>query len=261
MLMLVEISLVYRAVTYFRDKLSVPLAMLVYYFLFYNITLNILRQSLALAIMTAAIANLAKNRNKQFFVLWLIASLTHSSALLTIILFPIKLYSLQKKKRLHTFVLFSVTAVAMVLYSQILELLIHLGILSDRYEIYMGDIAAGGRITRTTLFCFIALLLLVGYSKLEKSAGKETFLINVAIISFAMTLILFFGNNQIIRIVYYFDLSLLFILPMLNRIIVFEVFEKKAKWLHIPINVLLFAYWMITVVVQRSGETYPFIIM
>ena len=260
-LMLVELTLVYKAVTYFRDKLSVPLAMLVYYFLFYNTTLNILRQSLALAIMAVAIANLARNRNKQFLLFWLIASLAHSSALLMIVLFPIKIYSLQKEKRFHTLVLFSVTSVTMILYSQILGLLIHFGILSERYAVYLGDIAAGGRMTRTAFFFIITILLLIGYPAFEKSYRKEIVLINSTIISSALTLILFFGNNQIIRIAYYFDLSLLFILPMLNRIIVFDFFEKKAKWLHIPILILLFVYWLITVVVQRGGETYPFKMM
>lgn len=260
-LMLTEFVLVYWAVTRFRENISVPLAMLIYYFLFYNITLNILRQSLALAIMTAAVSCLARNKDKQFLVLWLLAGLAHSSALLMIVLLPLKIYSKQREKRFNTLVLFCVTSLAMVAYSKILALLIHVGILSERYAIYMGDIAAGGRMTRSALFIVISLLIVVAYPGLQRYDKGMVFLINIAMVASALTLILFFGNNQIIRIAYYFDLSLLFILPMLDHVISFELFGKRAKWLHIFVLLLLAAYWFITVVVQRSGETYPYQMM
>lgn len=260
-LMLIELSLVYWAVTRFRDKISVPFAMLIYYFLFYNITLNILRQSLALAIMTAAISCLARNKNKQFLVLWMLAVFAHSSALLMIVLLPLKIYSQQREKRFNTLVLFCVTSVAMVAYSEILALLINVGILSERYAIYMGDIAAGGRMTRSALFIVISLLIVVAYPGLQRYDKGMIFLVNIAMIASALTLILFFGNNQIIRIAYYFDLSLLFILPMLNHMIFFELFGQRAKWLHIFVLLLLAIYWFITVVVQRNGETYPYQMM
>lgn len=260
-LMLTELALVYWAVTRFRNTISVPVAMLCYYFLFYNITLNILRQSLALAIMTVAISCLARNKDKQFLIIWLIASLAHSSALLMIVLFPLKVYSLQKEKRFHTLVLFCITAVAMMMYSKILELLIHIGVLSERYVIYMGGIAAGGRMTRTALFSLISILIIMGYPVLQRDNKNAIFLVNTAMMASALTLILFFGNNQIIRIAYYFDISLILILPFLDRVIKFELFGKKVKILHIFVVMLLASYWFITVIVQKSGETYPFQMM
>ena len=125
----------------------------------------------------------------------------------------------------------------------------------------MGDIAAGGRMTRSALLIVISLLIVVAYPGLQRYDKGMIFLVNIAMIASALTLILFFGNNQIIRIAYYFDLSLLFILPMLNHMIFFELFGQRAKWLHIFVLLLLAIYWFITVVVQRNGETYPYQMM
>lgn len=257
-LMLVDVSIVYLSLLQFKDKVSVPFAMLVYYILFYNVSLNILRQSLAISLMFAAYACIAKNQTKHFLIMWFLACLAHSSSILMVVLFPLKWYSERTNKHFKSLLLFSVASVVMILYSRILSLMIHIGVLSERYQIYTLASAGGGRVSRAFLFICIVALILAGYPALQKSWKSSIFFINAALIAAALTLVLFFGNNQVIRIAYYFDLSLLFLFPMLNNVIKFELFNKKTKGVSLVLLVLLIGYWVFTVMIQRNGETYPY---
>lgn len=254
----VNISALYLTFLQFRDSISVPFAMLVYYLLFYNASLNMLRQSLAMSLMFVAYACIAKDQTKRFLIMWFLSCLAHSSAILMIVLLPLKWYSERPGKQLRSLLIFCVIAIIMCVYSKILSFMIYTGLLSERYLKYTIAAPGGGRVSRTILFLFIVVLIVIGYSALIKAEKSGAFFINSALIAAALTLLLFFGNNEVIRIAYYFDLSLLFIFPMLNNAIKFELFDKKIKVISLILLVLLIGYWVFTIVIQGNGETYPY---
>lgn len=82
-----ETVFVYSGIRGFKDKISVPFGMFCYYTIFYNNTLNLLRQMLAVSIVCFSYRFLVKNQYAVFFILSLLAILSHSSAVFVILLF------------------------------------------------------------------------------------------------------------------------------------------------------------------------------
>lgn len=68
------------------------LVMLLYYFSMYNVSLNIMRQTIAVSFVTLAVTYLFDKQYKPYFVLMVIAFAMHSSAILGFGIFPMYLF-------------------------------------------------------------------------------------------------------------------------------------------------------------------------
>lgn len=264
-LMLITIWFVYLGVVGFRDKISVPFAMFVYYILFYNSSLNILRQSVAIAIILFSYRFISQKQILHFLICWLIAFLFHSSAIVMILLIPIYFVSNLKNKRLYSTILVIGTSVVMIGYDFILNSLIQIGFLSERYAGYVSRTEVGGRIIRVCFFGLIVALILLCYRVLLRYDKRNNLLLNCMLISGAFTLLLFTGGHQIIRIAHYFDVSAVIMLPMLAKNIVLDTRWKnvsigdKRYLTYLFLGFVLLVYWFLTIVVQNSGQTYPYV--
>lgn len=257
-LTLIEVSIVFLSLLQFRKEISVSFAMLVYYMMFYNISLNILRQSLAISLMIAAYICLCKKGVKAFLIVWLLACMAHASAIVMIIILPLKWYSNKSNSEFKSFLLMSVMIMAVVLYAPLLSFLIRVGFLSARFQNYTLTSQGGGRVIRTAFIIIIMMIIVVSYASLKKYDKNSILFINLSIISFVMTMLLFVGNNQVIRIAYYFDLALIIVFPFLQRAAEAHYLEISSRIVKPFLIVLLIGYWTFNVVIQNNGETYPY---
>ncbi len=261
-LMLVTLLFVYLAVSQFRGKIYVPFAMLVYHFLFYNSSLNILRQSVALAVILLAYSYLSKKNIKLFLVFWVVAMLFHTSAILMILLVPLFTISTSVYRRIYSIVIFIVFTGVAFTYRAVLGALISTGILGPRYLTYLDTTFAGGRIIRTVFWAMLLVLVIYKYQTMIDYDRRNRLYVNAAFISVAFTIFLFMGNNQIIRIAYYFDIALVVLLPMLAETFSasLSLGNKKIKVAYMIEFAVVFAYWFLTIIVKNNGGTYPYIL-
>lgn len=83
---------VYKGICFYKEKLSIWFAMLVFYLMFYSVSLNLMRQSIAMSFLFLGVQYLNRGRNKVFFILYGIAISFHMSAIIGIIFFVIYKY-------------------------------------------------------------------------------------------------------------------------------------------------------------------------
>ena len=80
-----------------KEQLSIPLGFFIYYLLFYHISLNIMRQCLAVSILLFGIVKLQRDQWKPYIVCFLIAATIHTSAYLGI--YFLIIYFIDQKRK------------------------------------------------------------------------------------------------------------------------------------------------------------------
>mgnify|MGYP001021134194 CR=1 FL=1 len=89
---------VYVALVKMRKQLPIWVGMLTFYLMYFNLSLNIMRQSIAMAFLLLAFSYLFNESRKGFVVSFIIAVCFHTSAFLGIIVFAIYLYVVKDRK-------------------------------------------------------------------------------------------------------------------------------------------------------------------
>lgn len=79
----------YLALKQLENKYPLWLGMLTYYLIFFNTTLNLMRQSIAMAFLFLGFTYLINDKNKKFVLCLLIAVMFHTSSLIGVLIFAI----------------------------------------------------------------------------------------------------------------------------------------------------------------------------
>ncbi|MBP1564497.1 MAG: EpsG family protein [Oscillospiraceae bacterium] len=259
----VETTLVYIAAREFKEKISVSFAMFCYYTIFYNNTLNLLRQFLAVSVIFLAYKYLIRERYWISFFIILLGVQCHSSAMFSFVLILLYVFVMHTRTKLGTYTLnvfmFSVVCVIMILYKKILLLILKLGILPLRYSTYVEDTVVGGRLIRTVFWLIIAVFAYFAFSKMINYYRNNKFLISCMTISLAFSLVMFMGNVYAIRMSFYFDMAAVIIVPMIPRIYKAKVNNLKMKHImYFLLIILLVIRWYLEYVHACNGQTYPY---
>lgn len=264
-LSLIETILIYLGLRGFHDKISVPFAMFCYYTILYNNTLNLLRQSLAIAIVCFSYRFLLKDKYLIFFLLTILAILSHSTAIFTVILPVGWLYLKHCNNKSHIYifniVLFLVTACIMLLYKPFLKFCIAHHILSERFLTYISSTSVvGGRMIRLFFWLLLAVFAYFSFSKMIKYDARNKFVISCLTLSLAFSLIMFMGNVYAIRLAYYFDAAVFIFIPMIPK-----VYKPKIDGvgymkytMYLLLILILIVRWYLEYVHSLNGATYPY---
>ena len=87
---LLQLTILYYVLKRYKDKISITFAFAIYYFCYFNLSLNLLRQIMALLLVLYSYRYVEDKKIIKFIVTIFIATLVHSSAIVGIVLFPIK---------------------------------------------------------------------------------------------------------------------------------------------------------------------------
>lgn len=255
---LLTTGLVYKAAYDNRDIADVPFAMLVYYLLYYNQSLNILRQSLALALTLCAFRHI-RDKNLIKAVLWMVlAYLSHSSAVVVIALYVIyQVLNSQMKQIAKALIMVGLVA-SVIGFPYLLDFSINIGILSSRYEMYGTMFRRGGGYIRIFLLCIPTLVLLYGLMKSKVYKKEIEAMKSYSLVSAVLSL-LAFRMTYITRIAYYFDIVYVISIPMVCENMKYKFSSSKVNVNRLLIVVYLLAYWLFVYVYKKSGETFPYI--
>ena len=259
----IETLLVYMGLKGFDKQISVPFGMFAYYTLFYNNTLNLLRQFLAFSIVLFSYQFLVKKKYFIFIILTLVAITAHSSSFVAFGLLILFLISDKIKLKFSVlifdlFVLFS-TVILSLFYQKILILGTNNGWLSERYDTYMENTVVGGRMIRIFFWMIILILALIAFYQFLRISKDNRLLITCTIMSFAMSFLLFMGNVYTIRFAYYYDAGSIILISKLPEIYKAEFYGKRSRYcIYFVLILLLLIRWYLEYVRSLNGQTYPY---
>lgn len=260
-----QLTVLYAAIESYKNKISVPFAFLIYYFLFFNNSLNILRQAMAIVLVLYSYRFARDKKMVGFCITIFLAYLFHSSAIVGLAIYPI-CWAYRKnfiKKWVRPMIV--VASLALIVgYRFLFELLTKTNLIPGaRYEKYLTQDIIGGRYIGLA-YWFVIILLLINIRKknklkLEDASVLETFLF----VSATFALLPFFGSALLSRVSYYFDIFQVVYLPVVSEHVKVKFENKKSTWVIKKAVVIIpvVAYWTIVYIIRNGAHTYPYLFM
>lgn len=248
-----------------KNSNTVVLGMFIFYMFFYNVTFNMARQSVALAFAILSLTCLEKKEYKRTILYFLISSLFHSSAfvMLFIYLFFFWINTKQfndKQKKLVFNVFIILTILIMFNLKNIISFLISIGILSDKYLVYVTKYLRSSfdfSITNTLFYTYIYLLIIKNKKLLITRGLNYQFyklLSLYSIVVLQLGGIIAYAN----RLSFYFVYPVIFnVLPILAPDNLNKM-SKKSFYSVIAIISGFIIYWVFWIIILRFHETFPY---
>lgn len=245
---------VYKGIIKQRERMSVSFAWLTYCLIYFNVSLNFMRQSVSVAILFYLFSDLKKLNWKRVIFFTVFAGLFHISGLIGIFFYAVYLM-ICRRSRIGGLrqVLFLVFMLLPVIIPFAVRIIINLGILSQRFNIYaenQANAAIGNLIFRA--ICLISYVLLCYRTKLEDKS-QYYFLLYAGIMN-----MLFVTNSStlFVRLREYFEIFSLTYIPTGLRI----YSQKSGTRLLITLImiVMMTIYWYYIFIFLGNGETYPY---
>lgn len=144
-----------------RRKMSVVIGYFLFLFLFYNMSFNLMRQSMALACCSLAFSLMLKSKWKIAVIPLILGFLSHSSVLIFSLLL-LEFYLLvvkRNKKGLYEKVIYLGIPLVTIMYQKILDTTIVLGIVSNHYEAYgEGNVTSFSYTNTLSQLCFFVFM-------------------------------------------------------------------------------------------------------
>lgn len=246
------------------------LIMAVYYFMFYNDSLNAMRQYIAVGCLLLAFLFFEEKKVCKAGFLYLIATGFHNSALLIGFLFFALFQVLKSKKnKIYKILCLLILLFAFSYMKEIAEMLIRGGIVPERYFYYIKvfflrtvesnwiieDISLGALFEATIR---ILIIYILGLSSYKREYSNYLFMSIFGVSIYILCLIIL-NTSYGIRISIFFDYFYLLLIPWLGK----GLGIRLRSWtfgIYTGEVILLLAYWFIHVAVLGSGGTIPYII-
>lgn len=255
------ILFVYLAAYKYRQYLPVWLAIFLYFCFFYNISLNIMRQCLAITYVLYISTLLFEHKTKRFFIFSLFSVCFHTSAILGCLFVYIiyRLSNMHGRQRIVATSLFLLfVCVALLSYNKIILLIssIKFGRLYA-YTAYMEGGDFDGALSITDLFfrfVFFLFLLYTSHNKLIKS--NLAFIYGLLIVLEFLLLLLGVYSKFAYRVVLYLTIYHTLFLPLIANSKRFTY--KSVYLLEFAIMLLGMAYWLWIIVYRGTSMTVPY---
>lgn len=248
----------YVSIHIIKDKIYPSLSWLVYLLFFYSHTLNIMRQSLATALMILAITLLIENKMKFSIPFLLLSLLSHySTGVVALGLFFV-FFVFKKSQNPFKILVFllGISLIVVLGIKPISKLLLNLNILPQRYSIYFtGERGVGFSLNAFVLKLPLILYLFQKIKKIRKEDYVFFFFFLMLLFDF------FFYQLRIVNIVFsrlsfYFGVFQIFAFSYLIKNYVLSIRERKYATI-IYISFLTFI-WCYQIIYSGVNEIYPY---
>ena len=242
------------------EDFSTWIGMMAYYLFFYNTSLNVMRQWIAIAVLVFATKYLFSNQHKKYYIAVLVASLFHTSALLGVFVGLIYYYLYNRKKSrwsvnlngktirnrsVRTFLAIFAVALALLSIAAWKPILEMFGF--GRYGTYIGDgliFSANQIILRMPLF----VVYLFRKRRLRHNSYYALFIV-LFFIDVALSQLVY-SSTYAYRIAMYFSGYNVFLYPI-------TFCEKNKRAGVLMLGAFLLVYWMY-MVVYTGSDTMPY---
>ncbi len=254
-----------------REYISPSYSMLVYYFLFYNMTLSTVRQNCSMAIIFYALSMIIANKfiKKSIIsasVLILIAVGFHTTA---IVGYPLMLFfyfvTFFKPEKIYIIVIIIIASVFLrITMSSFLRLLQNLlSIINDKYtgnNYYLfSDVGAGGYTVQILLGAIVTIIAFMLIKRKKKDVfwnkiNTTLFYLDIIYLCF---MVLMSNFAFVPRMMYYIQVLWIVTIAQFGNIFVQNSTNKAIA--RIGSTVLVFAFWMFFYIYAGVHGTFPYI--
>ena len=251
---------IYKGIKRIVSNKYVWLGILTFYLMFYNNTLNMMRQWMAMSLLVFGFGYLLKNENSKYFITVICACLFHLSAVFGLFVFTILKYVKNRhsysninnvKQIIHFFIVILGSILFVFLASNIGNLLYAVGL--GRFGIYLsGDFSLlpNQFLIRLPMF----LILIWTWKEFKEKVINCYFYLTVMWIDLVLSQLISI-NPFAIRISYYFSYLFVFIIPEITG----SLKSKGKKLCVICLTIgYLAIYWWFFYVYKGSNETIPY---
>ncbi len=236
-----------------RNRIHFSIAILVLMLIHYNMSLNVMRQMMAIAVLLCSLASLVRGKLAMSLFYWLLSYFCHSTSLIFVVFYVfywvLNKYSIKKSFFFYIFVLTLIVPFYYVIFQYLLEYLINNNLLKADYVRYLGTDIMNTSLTSKILngiFC-ISVCSSV-YLKQKKDNIDYLCVINTTIVLLLSFISL--GGEIIGRFSLYFT--------YMNVLLLSAVMYKTKK---LPIYILIMNIimsWSINIYHFNYGETTPY---
>ena len=256
---IITIFLFWGSTLFFKENKGLTIFIFLYLFIFYNQSLNFMRQMCAVSICYVSIYYSIKRKWIPFSILIFIAYHFHSSAIMGLIVPVIYYICLIKNKRIRNFYLFLSILIGLLFYTSFYYILNIIGGMNSMTEIYADRYGAQSSYssignfpkTKLIIFIFIYILLFISYKKnIIKSVIN---LYGIVIHSFYI--LMFLLSNYI---VYLYRISFYLYIIDLTLISIILASKQITKPLKYSFYIIIIFSWYYEYILNNSCETYPY---
>ena len=258
---LIIVGGVYIGAFRMRDYADPDYTLLLFYLLYFNISLNISRQYMAMAILFAGVKDLEEGKYFRYFAITILAFLFHNTGIIGIapLLVHRTLYPKESLRKVSSTrrIVTSITIVAAIYaFTPTVMLLINAGILSRKYLYYFnGEVTSS--YTLVLLFLIVeGAAFLLFWKQFRKNGIHADFFI---FCSFSFLLLVIFASqiNYGKRIAAYFSFLNIISLGMLAKCPDLASNRKIMKFL---VFFVVLVYWLYVYAYRNASQTFPYVL-
>lgn len=244
-----------------RSKINLVFGMTTYYFLFYNLTFNILRQGMAMLLIVWGFKYIKEKKFWRYLIVIIIASGFHNTAWIALFLYVLYwLVNSTRRRWFNNTILFA-CGLAILFFNRLAPILLTHGLVGDRYTDYLSDSnVRGGFLTHLLLCVPVLVLYLLGNTR---KLSEDKLYNGLKIIVIFATLMSIFNLKFVYlgRVTQYFDFMLIFAVPYIGEKLHLQYDDNSdnTTGTKVLLVVYLVAYWYLTYVYMHSGATVPYL--
>lgn len=227
-----------------RNKFNSEFVLIFMLFYLYCISFSMLRQSIAVVLVLLASSWIFDSQIKKSIIPTCLGCLSHNSAFFSVFLYPFK-YVVEKffDKKKHLILLMALFGfIGFTFYTAIMQWLMSIGLYSDHYEAYVGQVGFKTHKIDIALILGLITSLYAFVKKEERNEPFFTYSLCLLVISFILNL---FGSivEIAVRVAHYFMIVLAVVLPQSAN---YGLGRFRLECTSIVLLVLQFFYLAIT---------------
>lgn len=265
------IMCVFLYLTAYDKRKYIPMwfVMLIYFGTFYNISLCLMRQGIAIFITMYALTRMEKKQYLLTFLLFILAIQFHSSAIVTLPMYILiyidkRKISLKTKTSLYVIIIFFLI-IMIFSYNSVLKYLTYdLNILPTKYYDYLNseksekfDINFTELLFKILWVVLYIVQMFVNNKNDEKYEFKSNIYFIFILIDFLTYPISFKILNASRMTLYYGIIGIILLIPYLTNIFKKDLFNQTCG--RSIIIGIVYLYWFCTFILFKIYETYPYI--
>ena len=258
---LLLLIILYVGLKPYKKDLNIAYAFLLFFFCYYNSSLNILRQMGAIVLVLYSYQFVVNKKIWKFLMVVAVAFTFHSSALVALVVYPCYIAINSKLKNIFKILIVGGSVMAVFGVENIFNLLGSLNIVSlARYQHYFSDTDVGGRFLRIIYWGIVVALVWISKNKffmIEK--GKYAIFACMTYFSLILSILSFVVSTWAIRIAFFFDIGQIITIPLMGKCFSFKMGRQKITGIILMLIPII--YWLITFIVRNGGETFPYVFM
>jgi len=239
---------------YYKKYLSIAMVLLIYFLLFYILSLNIVRQMIALSIILYAFRFILEKKPIKYFIMVIISVMFHQSAIICLLFYFLNIQKESKFWRTKTIIYYLLIILSPIYISLILKLAEHLPFLSFYFNLYPINYNGLGLGFLIEVLPVIVPAMLFRKRLLELNPNF-IFFINLSLLTFPLRI----SGYYILwayRLMFYASIVQIIIVPIvLNTIQV----KTKRIFAYCLFIIVYLAYYVFRYSILNTGEAYPYL--